>query len=174
MSNCCCHPGRARGTSFDGVIIPRQSRGLLVWCRSKRHRGRCAAPISEPPEGGINRGKARIAACHGAGSSSGFFVGSAPCRIFTFVRLSSICSACSHGGISMCSVACVRSLVDGAWGAPLELSNFCCLPGRAGGSPWLLDHVLTMAAVPIVGDPDRVARQLADLSRAGLRGIGVS
>jgi alkanesulfonate monooxygenase SsuD/methylene tetrahydromethanopterin reductase-like flavin-dependent oxidoreductase (luciferase family) len=31
-----------------------------------------------------------------------------------------------------------------------------------------------MAAVPIVGDPDRVARQLADLSRAGLRGIGVS
>jgi len=31
-----------------------------------------------------------------------------------------------------------------------------------------------MGGVPIVGDPDRVARQLADLSRAGLRGAGVS
>jgi FMNH2-dependent dimethyl sulfone monooxygenase len=26
----------------------------------------------------------------------------------------------------------------------------------------------------LVGDPDRVARQLADLSQAGLRGVGVS
>ena len=31
-----------------------------------------------------------------------------------------------------------------------------------------------MGGVPIVGDPDCVARQLADLSRAGLRGVGVS
>src|SRR3984893_12545534 len=31
-----------------------------------------------------------------------------------------------------------------------------------------------MGGVPIVGDPDRVARQLADLSQAGLRGVGVS
>ena len=31
-----------------------------------------------------------------------------------------------------------------------------------------------MGGVPIVGDPDRVARLLADLSRAGLRGVGVS
>jgi len=31
-----------------------------------------------------------------------------------------------------------------------------------------------MGGVPIVGDPDRVARQLADLSHAGLRGVGVS
>jgi alkanesulfonate monooxygenase SsuD/methylene tetrahydromethanopterin reductase-like flavin-dependent oxidoreductase (luciferase family) len=31
-----------------------------------------------------------------------------------------------------------------------------------------------MGGLPIVGDPDRVARQLADLSCAGLRGIGVS
>jgi len=31
-----------------------------------------------------------------------------------------------------------------------------------------------MGGVPIVGDPDCVARQLADLSHAGLRGVGVS
>jgi len=31
-----------------------------------------------------------------------------------------------------------------------------------------------MGGVPIVGDPDRVARQLADLSHAGLRGVSVS
>ncbi len=31
-----------------------------------------------------------------------------------------------------------------------------------------------MGGVPIVGDPDHVANQLADLSRAGLRGVGVS
>ena len=31
-----------------------------------------------------------------------------------------------------------------------------------------------MGGLPIVGDPDRVAQQLADLSQAGLRGIGVS
>jgi dimethylsulfone monooxygenase len=31
-----------------------------------------------------------------------------------------------------------------------------------------------MGGVPVVGDPDSVAAQLADLSRAGLRGIGVS
>jgi dimethylsulfone monooxygenase len=31
-----------------------------------------------------------------------------------------------------------------------------------------------MGGVPIVGDPDRVAGQLADLSRAGLRGAGIS
>jgi alkanesulfonate monooxygenase SsuD/methylene tetrahydromethanopterin reductase-like flavin-dependent oxidoreductase (luciferase family) len=31
-----------------------------------------------------------------------------------------------------------------------------------------------MGGVPIVGDPDRVARQLADLSQAGLRGAGIS
>jgi alkanesulfonate monooxygenase SsuD/methylene tetrahydromethanopterin reductase-like flavin-dependent oxidoreductase (luciferase family) len=31
-----------------------------------------------------------------------------------------------------------------------------------------------MGGLPLVGDPDRVAGQLADLARAGLRGIGVS
>jgi FMNH2-dependent dimethyl sulfone monooxygenase len=31
-----------------------------------------------------------------------------------------------------------------------------------------------MGGLPIIGDPDRVAQQLADLSRSGLRGIGVS
>jgi len=31
-----------------------------------------------------------------------------------------------------------------------------------------------MGGVPIIGDPDSVAAQLADLSRAGLRGIGIS
>ena len=31
-----------------------------------------------------------------------------------------------------------------------------------------------MGGLPIVGDPDGVARQLADLSRAGLRGAGIS
>jgi alkanesulfonate monooxygenase SsuD/methylene tetrahydromethanopterin reductase-like flavin-dependent oxidoreductase (luciferase family) len=31
-----------------------------------------------------------------------------------------------------------------------------------------------MGGVPVVGDPDSVAAQLADLSRAGVRGIGVS
>jgi FMNH2-dependent dimethyl sulfone monooxygenase len=31
-----------------------------------------------------------------------------------------------------------------------------------------------MGGLPIVGDPDFVAKQLADLSRAGLTGIGVS
>jgi len=31
-----------------------------------------------------------------------------------------------------------------------------------------------MGGLPIVGDPDHVAQQLADLSKAGLRGIGVS
>jgi alkanesulfonate monooxygenase SsuD/methylene tetrahydromethanopterin reductase-like flavin-dependent oxidoreductase (luciferase family) len=30
-----------------------------------------------------------------------------------------------------------------------------------------------MGGVPIVGDPDRVAHQLADLSRAGLRGVSL-
>ena len=31
-----------------------------------------------------------------------------------------------------------------------------------------------MGGLPIVGDPDDVARQLADLSKAGLTGIGIS
>jgi alkanesulfonate monooxygenase SsuD/methylene tetrahydromethanopterin reductase-like flavin-dependent oxidoreductase (luciferase family) len=31
-----------------------------------------------------------------------------------------------------------------------------------------------MGGVPIVGDPDCIARQLADLSTAGLPGVGVS
>jgi alkanesulfonate monooxygenase SsuD/methylene tetrahydromethanopterin reductase-like flavin-dependent oxidoreductase (luciferase family) len=31
-----------------------------------------------------------------------------------------------------------------------------------------------MGGLPIVGDPDFVAKQIADLSRAGLTGIGVS
>ncbi len=31
-----------------------------------------------------------------------------------------------------------------------------------------------MGGLPVVGDPDAVAERLADLSRAGLRGIGVS
>jgi FMNH2-dependent dimethyl sulfone monooxygenase len=31
-----------------------------------------------------------------------------------------------------------------------------------------------MSGLPLVGDPDQVARQLVDLSKAGLRGIGVS
>ena len=70
---------------FSSNHPPAEPGALSLVPRSKRHRGRCAAPIGEPPEGGINHGKARIAACHGAGSSSGFFFGSAPCRIFTFV-----------------------------------------------------------------------------------------
>jgi alkanesulfonate monooxygenase SsuD/methylene tetrahydromethanopterin reductase-like flavin-dependent oxidoreductase (luciferase family) len=37
-----------------------------------------------------------------------------------------------------------------------------------------INYANGMGGVPIVGDPDRVARQLADLSRAGLRGVGVS
>jgi alkanesulfonate monooxygenase SsuD/methylene tetrahydromethanopterin reductase-like flavin-dependent oxidoreductase (luciferase family) len=31
-----------------------------------------------------------------------------------------------------------------------------------------------MGGLPVVGDPDEVAQQLAELSRAGLRGIGIS
>ena len=31
-----------------------------------------------------------------------------------------------------------------------------------------------MGGIAVVGDPDRVARQLADLSKAGLRGVGIS
>ena len=31
-----------------------------------------------------------------------------------------------------------------------------------------------MGGLPIVGDPDNVAAQLADLSKAGLTGIGIS
>jgi alkanesulfonate monooxygenase SsuD/methylene tetrahydromethanopterin reductase-like flavin-dependent oxidoreductase (luciferase family) len=31
-----------------------------------------------------------------------------------------------------------------------------------------------MGGLPIIGDPDFVAKQLADLSQAGLTGIGVS
>jgi alkanesulfonate monooxygenase SsuD/methylene tetrahydromethanopterin reductase-like flavin-dependent oxidoreductase (luciferase family) len=31
-----------------------------------------------------------------------------------------------------------------------------------------------MSGLPLVGDPDQVAQQLIDLSKAGLRGIGVS
>jgi dimethylsulfone monooxygenase len=36
------------------------------------------------------------------------------------------------------------------------------------------DYANGMGGVPIVGDPDDVAAKLADLSRAGLRGVGVS
>ncbi len=36
------------------------------------------------------------------------------------------------------------------------------------------DYANGMGGVPIIGDPDGVAQQLADLSRAGLRGAGVS
>jgi len=36
------------------------------------------------------------------------------------------------------------------------------------------DYANGMGGVPIIGDPDSVAQQLADLSRAGLRGVGVS
>jgi alkanesulfonate monooxygenase SsuD/methylene tetrahydromethanopterin reductase-like flavin-dependent oxidoreductase (luciferase family) len=31
-----------------------------------------------------------------------------------------------------------------------------------------------MGGLPVVGDPDEVTQQLAELSRAGLRGIGIS
>jgi dimethylsulfone monooxygenase len=37
-----------------------------------------------------------------------------------------------------------------------------------------INYANGMGGVPIVGDPDGIAAQLADLSRAGLRGLGVS
>jgi alkanesulfonate monooxygenase SsuD/methylene tetrahydromethanopterin reductase-like flavin-dependent oxidoreductase (luciferase family) len=46
--------------------------------------------------------------------------------------------------------------------------------GEAMFNEQRINYANGMGGVPIVGDPDRVARQLADLSRAGLRGVGVS
>ncbi len=106
--------------------------GALSWCRSKRHRGRRAALIDEPPEGGHRSQQGPIAACHSAGSSSGFFSGSVACLIFTpivyLVRR-------SHGGPSMCSAACVRSLVDGSLGRNCwNCQTFAAFPAEPGGS----------------------------------------
>jgi alkanesulfonate monooxygenase SsuD/methylene tetrahydromethanopterin reductase-like flavin-dependent oxidoreductase (luciferase family) len=46
--------------------------------------------------------------------------------------------------------------------------------GEAAFNEQRTNYANGMGGVPIVGDPDCVARQLADLSRAGLRGVGVS
>ena len=46
--------------------------------------------------------------------------------------------------------------------------------GEATFNEQRINYANGMGGVPIVGDPDRVAHQLADLSYAGLRGVGMS
>jgi alkanesulfonate monooxygenase SsuD/methylene tetrahydromethanopterin reductase-like flavin-dependent oxidoreductase (luciferase family) len=46
--------------------------------------------------------------------------------------------------------------------------------GEAAFNEQRLSYARGLGGVPIIGDPDSVAGQLAQLSRAGLRGIGVS
>ncbi len=46
--------------------------------------------------------------------------------------------------------------------------------GEAAFRQERLNYANGMGGTAVVGDPDRVARQLAELSRAGLRGVGVS
>jgi hypothetical protein len=94
--------------------------------RSKRHRGRCASPMSEPPEGGRPPSKASFAACAAPLHDS-------PSDILRHQLL----AQAPHRS----SIEFVRVLRGSSskfrrreHGARLpELSNFCCLPGRAGG-----------------------------------------